>query len=258
MGIKDSVKNIIEKVKDKYDNYQERKRMEAEEEAERRRLNTPIIDIDCVYKPRIDIGHTSVVYEDYDNCYTVTSIKMNAGIYPEKFQLRLYKEIETRGACVFEDDFYIKHTVLGSDELIGIKQGESTYYNFSRFRERLLSPNEEDMVMFALRKFEERYYVTYIISNLEPYFVFSKRVTNFLDGCLSTYCQEKYAKYKASMTHEEAKRKAINTIKPYKDILNRKSKEYEDEYQIYLNKQREQQINKQNEQNDLLDSYRSL
>ena len=158
---------------------------------------------------------------------------------------------------MYEDDFCRRYAG-GDDELIEIEYGKSTYYNFSQFGGRLLSSEEEDMIMFALRKLEENYYVTYIISNLKPYFVFSRRVTNFLDDCLSTYCQEKYAKYKASMSHEEAKGKAINDVKPYKDILNRKSKEYEDEYQIFLNRQREQQIKKQNEQKDLFDSYRSL
>ncbi|MGN1162787.1 MAG: hypothetical protein ACI4T2_02600 [Christensenellales bacterium] len=258
MGIKDSVKNLIEKVKDKYDDYQERKSIEAEEEAERRRLNTPIMDIDCVYKPEIDRTDISEEYRNHGECYMLTNLMMHAGIYPEKFQLRLYEEIETHGAPMFEDDYGRRYAAWGSDELLEIEYGKSTYYNFSQFGERLLSPEEEDMVMFALRKLEESYYVTYIISNLEPYFVFSRRVTNFLDGCLSTYCQEKYAKYKASMSHEEAKGKAINDVKPYKDILNRKSKEYEDKYQIFLNKQREQQIKKQNEQKDLFDSYRSL
>ena len=42
MGLKDSVKNLVGKAKDKYDDYLERKQLEAEKRAEIQRLNTPI------------------------------------------------------------------------------------------------------------------------------------------------------------------------------------------------------------------------
>lgn len=261
MGIKDSVKNLIDKVKTKYDDYCERKRIEAEEEAERIRLNTPIIECDDVYKCNINVEYAEdeeYCYEEYTDCYEKTDLMLRAEVFPQRFQLTTYEKIEKLGSKIFEDDFYIKRVEAYEHFLIRTKYRNYTYYTFYQHNPKLMTSEEEDMVLFAIKNLEESYYVTRIISELEPYSVFSKRITSFLDRCLSTYLQDKYEEYKKSSSHEEAKTKALNRIKPYKDILNKKSKQYEDMYQEYLNREKAKEIKRRNEKNDLINSYRDL
>ena len=258
MGLKDSVKNLVEKARDKYDDYLERKQLELEKRAEIQRLNTPIMSVESVYDhEQYRVYGLDSSYKDYEDCYESKNVIMQAGVYPEKFQIGLYERIELRGDLMGENEYGLPE-VDKSNTLIETKPGEHIYHTFSKYGNKLLTNDEAEKVLFAVEKLEEKYYITDIISCLEPYFVFSEKVTKFLDGCLSDYLQDKYSEYKSSMSHEQAKNKAINLVKPYKEILNRKSKEYADKYQIYLNKQREQETKKQNEKNDLLDSYRSL
>ena len=235
--MKNPIKTIYDKVKNSYYDYQESKRIAAEEAREQIRLNTPIIQATSLYKSNVRIDDVSLLYSGYEGGYEEVSLKLHTGIYPKRFELDIYESIEVYGHEIDSDNEYnVPYTDWNHSTYVRTDVGSHNYTMFYRNDERLMTAKEEELVMRGIEDLEDKNSITNIIDNLEPYFIFSFRVTALLNSSLKNYCQSQYKYYKKYYSDEDAKQKALNDVKPYKHKLNECEEKYEN---LYRKQQRE-------------------